>query len=68
MQKYLKKLKDSKAFGINNDINKRKIPGKYNVLDLGFNYRMTDFQAALGYLQLKRYNEFEKKTQKCKII
>tara|TARA_B100001939_G_C16906955_1_gene602825 strand:+ start:182 stop:1297 length:1116 start_codon:yes stop_codon:yes gene_type:complete len=62
--KIFKKIKRLKAFGINNDINKRKIPGKYNVLDLGFNYRMTDFQAALGYLQLKRYNSNLKKRHK----
>ena len=45
-----------KAFGIDKDINQRKKPGEYDVKNLGFNYRMTDFQAALGYFQLKRYS------------
>ena len=50
------KVKMLKAFGIDKDINQRKKPGEYDVKNLGFNYRMTDFQAALGYFQLKRYS------------
>ena len=30
----------------------------YQQVDLGFNYRMTDLQAALGYSQLKRLDEY----------
>lgn len=30
----------------------------YQQLELGFNYRMTDIQAALGYSQMKRLDEF----------
>ena len=30
----------------------------YQQIDLGFNYRMTDFQAALGLSQLERLNDF----------
>ena len=37
-----------KAFGIDKDIKDRKIPGLYDVKELGYNYRMTDFQSALG--------------------
>lgn len=48
-------IKNNKAFGIDTDIKKRKIPGLYNVRSLGLNFRMTDFQAALGYNQLKKY-------------
>jgi UDP-4-amino-4,6-dideoxy-N-acetyl-beta-L-altrosamine transaminase len=33
----------------------------YEQLDLGFNYRMTDIQAALGVSQLQRLNEFVKR-------
>ena len=33
-------------------------PWYYQQLELGFNYRMTDIQAALGYSQLKRLDEF----------
>ena len=33
-------------------------PWYYEQVDLGFNYRMTDIQAALGLAQLKRLDEF----------
>lgn len=33
-------------------------PWYYQQLELGFNYRMTDLQAALGYSQMKRVDEF----------
>ncbi len=33
-------------------------PWYYQQLELGFNYRITDIQAALGYSQLQRLNEF----------
>ena len=54
-KKFANKIKSLKAFGIDKDITQRKIPGYYDVKDLGINYRMTDFQAAIGYNQLKRY-------------
>ncbi len=34
---------------------------EYEMRDLGFNYRMTDFQAALGISQLKRLDDFLQK-------
>ena len=43
------KVKKLKAFGIDSDNKDRKKPGLYDVKSLGFNYRMTDFQAAIGY-------------------
>ena len=48
-------IKKIKAFGIDKDINERKKQGEYDVKSLGFNYRMTDFQSALGFMQLNRY-------------
>ena len=54
--KIYKKLKRIKAFGIDKDIKNRKIPGDYDVKSLGLNYRLTDFQAALGYNQIKNYS------------
>lgn len=33
-------------------------PWYYQQIDLGFNYRMTDIQAALGYSQMQRIDEF----------
>lgn len=36
-------------------------PWYYQQIDLGFNYRMTDIQAALGYSQMQKVNEFVSK-------
>ena len=33
----------------------RKIPGVYDVIDLGFNYRMSEIHAAIGTVQLTRF-------------
>ncbi|MDO3377981.1 UDP-4-amino-4,6-dideoxy-N-acetyl-beta-L-altrosamine transaminase [Geoalkalibacter halelectricus] len=38
-------------------------PWYYQQVDLGFNYRMTDFQAALGLSQLQRLDEFVSRRQ-----
>ena len=51
------KIRKLKAFGIDKDIKDRKRPGDYDVKMLGYNYRMTDIQAALGYKQMLRYKE-----------
>ena len=56
-KKFLAKIKKLKQFGIDTPIHKRKKPGLYDVTDLGYNYRMTDFQAALGHAQIKRYSK-----------
>ncbi len=56
-KKIFKKIKALKAFGIDKDINERKRPGVYEVNYLGYNYRMTDFQAAIGLQQLNRYSQ-----------
>ena len=52
---FYRKVKMLKAFGIDKDIKERKKQGEYDVKELGLNYRMTDFQAALGYSQIKKY-------------
>lgn len=39
-------------------------PWYYQQIDLGFNYRMTDIQAALGASQLKRLDEFVSRRHK----
>jgi len=55
--KFYKKIKTLKAFGIDKEIKDRKKPGVYNVNYLGFNYRMTDLQAAMGYNQIINYKD-----------
>ena len=62
-RKFYNKLKVLKAFGIDKDIHERKKQGDYDVKFLGLNYRMTDFQAALGYRQLLNYKKNLKKRQ-----
>ncbi len=62
------KISQLKAFGINNDPKKRRVQGKYDVLSLGFNYRMTDFQACMGFLQLKRYKKNLVKRKKIAVL
>ena len=54
-QEVIEKVRRYKAFGINTPPELRTKPGIYDVQDLGYNYRMTDFQAALGVGQLERY-------------
>jgi dTDP-4-amino-4,6-dideoxygalactose transaminase len=56
-KKIFDKIKKLKAFGIDKDIKDRKKQGDYDVKSLGFNYRMTDFQAALGYCQMINYHK-----------
>jgi perosamine synthetase len=43
-----------RAFGYDRAHQSRKIPGIYDIIDLGLNYRMSEMQAALGHTQLKR--------------
>ena len=38
----------------------------YQQIDLGFNYRMTELQAALGLSQMKRLDEFVHRRHECK--
>lgn len=54
---FFKKIKKLKAFGIDKDIKDRKKQGAYDVKILGLNYRMTDFQAALGFRQIISYKK-----------
>jgi UDP-4-amino-4,6-dideoxy-N-acetyl-beta-L-altrosamine transaminase len=59
------KLKELRSHGITKD--KDKLQNKneghwyYEMQDLGYNYRITDFQCALGISQLKKINEFIQK-------
>ena len=53
----IENIKKLKAFGIDTPPELRNKPGVYDVRSLGYNYRMTDFQAALGVGQMERYSD-----------
>ena len=63
-QDLIERVRRMKAFGIDVPPHARTTPGVYDVGDLGYNYRMTDFQAALGVRQLERYPLNLKKRRK----
>ncbi|NJL57025.1 MAG: DegT/DnrJ/EryC1/StrS family aminotransferase [Spirulinaceae cyanobacterium RM2_2_10] len=46
-----------RAFGMDRSFAERTMPGIYDVVTLGFNYRMSDLQAALGRQQLLKLPE-----------
>lgn len=50
-----------RAFGVDRSHSERTIPGMYDVVSLGLNYRMSEMQAALGRSQLRRLEENLKK-------
>jgi len=63
-QEIYERLLMLRTHGITKDENKlSKNPGPwyYEMQELGFNYRLTDFQAALGISQLNRLNEFKQR-------
>ena len=51
-------LTKQKAFGVDRHVGERSVPGIYDVTMLGFNYRMSEIEAALGIEQLKRVPNF----------
>lgn len=61
------KLKKLRTHGITKNVNEfvnvADGPWYYEQVDLGYNYRMTDFQAALGANQLKKTDRFVQKRQ-----
>ena len=54
----IKQIILKKAFGVDRTVYERKVPGEYDVVDLGFNYRMNEIEAAIGLEQLKRIDGF----------
>jgi dTDP-4-amino-4,6-dideoxygalactose transaminase len=50
-----------RAFGVDRTFGERKIPGLYDVIMLGYNYRMSEVQAAIGIQQMKRVPEILKR-------
>lgn len=57
-----KRMQLLRSHGITRDVNEMTHapdgPWYYQQIDLGFNYRMTDLQAALGLSQMQRLDEF----------
>jgi perosamine synthetase len=58
------RLRRLKAFGVDRNHGERAIPGLYDTVDLGFNYRMSELHAAIGVEQLKKLPSFLK--QRCR--
>ena len=52
------RLRQLKAFGVTRSHGERKIPGMYDVFELGFNYRMSEIHAAIGVEQVKKLPYF----------
>ena len=52
-------IAQKKAFGYDRTVSERKKPGIYDVVALGFNYRMNELQAAIGVQQLKKLDRFQ---------
>lgn len=51
-------VRQKRAFGYDRGADERKVPGIYDVTMLGYNYRMSEAQAAIGVVQLGRIDEF----------
>lgn len=49
-----KKISKARAFGVDRTFAERTVPGVYDVLSLGLNYRLSDINSAIGREQLKR--------------
>ncbi len=60
----VEKVKRLKAFGLDRTVAERTVPGLYDVTQLGFNYRLSEIQCALGIEQLKRLPGFLAKRQR----
>lgn len=52
------RLTRKRAFGVDRHVGERTQPGIYDVTMLGFNYRMSEVEAAIGLEQLKRMQGF----------
>lgn len=59
-KKFAQKLKLNKAFGVNRNHSERKKNLTYDVVSLGFNYRMNELSATMGIEQLKKLPNFLK--------
>ncbi len=53
-----KKISRQKAFGVDRTVSERSVPGVYDVPLLGFNYRMSEIESAIGIHQLDKVDSF----------
>jgi perosamine synthetase len=51
-------VRSQRAFGYDRGLNERKIPGIYDIKSLGWNYRMSEGHAAVGFVQLGKLPAF----------
>lgn len=52
-------LRRLRAFGYDKALGERTKPGQYDVVALGYNYRMNEVEAAVGCAQLGKLDEFQ---------
>jgi dTDP-4-amino-4,6-dideoxygalactose transaminase len=57
----VKKLRLTRAFGVNKIFSERKVSGSYDCIRLGFNYRMSEINCAIGIEQIKKFKSFLRK-------
>lgn len=55
-----KQIYQRRAFGYDQALNQRSMPGIYDVSSLGYNYRMNEIEAAIGLSQLAKLDKFQK--------
>jgi len=62
---FAKRMRRFRNHGIDADFRKREQQGTwyYEMIDLGYNYRITDFQCALGISQLKKLPQWIRRRQ-----
>jgi perosamine synthetase len=54
-------IRQRRAFGYDRTVAERAKPGIYDVTALGFNYRMSEVEAAVGLVQLGKLDEFQRR-------
>ena len=63
-KKIYDKIRIKKSLGVSKSFLERKVPGIYDTIDVGFNYRMSEIHAVIGLEQLKKFPYFLKSRRK----